>query len=131
MRRNLGNLYDTLSMRIRGRDNAGAGGLLRPDSGRRARMAVVSAMADGELKIRDEELSWRQVGDEIIVLDLRSNAYLSINATGTALWEMLVDGSTSATMESGLVADYGVNAEHARTDVEEFVAMLTDQGLLA
>ena len=52
-------------------------------------------MADGELKIRDEELSWRQVGDEIIVLDLRSNAYLSINQSGTALWDMLVEGTTS------------------------------------
>jgi hypothetical protein len=87
-------------------------------------------MENEELKIRDDDLSWRQVGDEIIVLDLRSNAYLSINPTGTALWQMLVDGSTSATMEARLVADYGVEAERARTDVEEFVAMLTDQGIL-
>lgn len=89
----------------------------------------MQAMQNEELKIRDDDLSWRQVGDEIIVLDLRSNAYLSINSTGTALWEMLVDGSTSATMEARLVADYGVD-ERARTDVEEFVVMLTDQGLL-
>lgn len=82
------------------------------------------------LKIRDEDLSWRQVGDEIVVLDLRSNAYLSINQSGTALWELLVDGSTPATMEARLVSDFGVDDDQARADVEAFVAMLDEQGLL-
>jgi hypothetical protein len=88
-------------------------------------------MMDGEdLKIREDDLSWRQVGDEIIVLDLRSNAYLSINHSGTALWDMLVDGSTPTTMTTRLVAAYGVDEERARKDVEEFVTMLADRGLL-
>ena len=83
-----------------------------------------------QLKIRDEDLSWRQVGDEVIVLDLLSNAYLSINRSGTALWEMLVDGSTPTTMAARLVTDYGVEESRARSDVEEFVAMLDDRDLL-
>lgn len=87
-------------------------------------------MESKELKLRDEDLSWRQVGDEVIVLDLRSNAYLSINQSGTALWEMLVDGSTPATMAARLVADFGVEEDRARRDVEEFVAMLRDRELL-
>ena len=82
------------------------------------------------LKIRVEDLSWRQVGDEIVVLDLRSNAYLSINQSGTALWELLVDGSTPATMEARLVSDFGVDDDQARADVKAFVAMLDEQGLL-
>jgi hypothetical protein len=86
---------------------------------------------DGEdLKIREDDLSWRQVGDEIIVLDLRSNAYLSINQSGTALWDMLIEGSTPTTMTARLVSAYGVDEECARKDVEEFVAMLDDRGLL-
>lgn len=87
-------------------------------------------MDNKELKIRQDDLSWRQVGDEVIVLDLRSNAYLSINQSGTALWEMLVDGATSTTMEARLVTDYGVEKDRAQTDVEEFVALLAERGLL-
>ena len=87
-------------------------------------------MENKELKIREDDLSWRQVGDEVIVLDLRSNAYLSINETGTALWEMLVEGSTAPTMASRLVADYGVEEGRARADIEEFLAMLARRGLL-
>jgi len=87
-------------------------------------------MGNEELKLRDDELSWRQVGDEIIVLDLRSNAYLSINQSGIVLWEMLVDGSTPVRMTERLVSDYGVDEDRARTDVEAFVGMLTERRLL-
>ncbi len=88
------------------------------------------AMENEQLKIRNDDLSWRQVGDEVIVLDLRSNSYLSINHSGTALWELLVDGSTPDTMAARLVSEFGVDEGQARTDIEEFVAMLTKQGLL-
>lgn len=87
-------------------------------------------MGEDELKLRDDELSWRQVGDEVIVLDLRSNAYLSINETGTALWEMLVNGSTPATMSERLMSEFSVDEDRARADVEAFVAMLTERDLL-
>jgi sensor domain CHASE-containing protein len=83
-----------------------------------------------ELKLREAELSWRQVGDEVIVLDLRSNAYLSINRSGIPLWEMLVDGSTPTTMTERLVSDFAVEEERARADVEAFVAMLVERDLL-
>jgi hypothetical protein len=91
---------------------------------------VLPVKGSDEVKLRDDDLSWRQVGDEIVVLDLRSNAYLSINQSGTALWGLLVDGSTPATMEARLVSDFGVDDDQARADVEAFVAMLDEQGLL-
>lgn len=90
----------------------------------------MAPMEKHELKLRDEELSWRQVGDEVIVLDLRSNAYLSINQSGTALWEMLVDGSTPATMAERLVSEFSVDEDRARADVDAFLAMLAERDLL-
>jgi Coenzyme PQQ synthesis protein D (PqqD) len=87
-------------------------------------------MGKDQLKLRADELSWRQVGDEVIVLDLRSNAYLSINQTGTALWEMLVDGSTPATMAERLMSEFSVDEDRARADIEAFVAMLAERDLL-
>jgi Coenzyme PQQ synthesis protein D (PqqD) len=87
-------------------------------------------MRSDALRIRDEDLSWRQVGDEVIVLDLRSNSYLSINESGTALWQMLVDGSTPEGMTARLTTDYGLDQDTAQSDVDAFVAMLTDLGLL-
>lgn len=83
-----------------------------------------------DFKVRSESLSWRLVGDEIIVLDLRSNAYLSINQSGTTLWDMLVDGSDAEAMTARLVSDFGLDEHRARTDVDAFVAMLTERGLL-
>jgi Coenzyme PQQ synthesis protein D (PqqD) len=90
----------------------------------------VLAMSNDELRLREADLSWRQVGDEVIVLDLRSNAYLSINRSGVTLWEMLVDGSTTATMADRLVSEFGLEEEQARADVDAFVTMLTERDLL-
>lgn len=87
-------------------------------------------MGDDELKLRDDDLSWRQVGDEVIVLDLRSNRYLSINPSGMALWEMLVDGSSPAAMANRLASEFGVDQDQAEADVQAFVAMLSGRGLL-
>lgn len=91
----------------------------------------MSKIENQQLKIRNDDLSWRQVGDEVIVLDLRSNAYLSINESGTALWEMLVDGSKPATMVDRLSSEFGIDESRARADVEAFVATLRERELLA
>lgn len=87
-------------------------------------------MANDELKLRDADLSWRQIGDEVVVLDLRSNVYLSINQSGVALWGMLVDGGTPTTMAECLVSEFGVEPQRARVDVDAFVTMLSERGLL-
>lgn len=87
-------------------------------------------MANHELRLREADLSWRQVGDEIIVLDLRSNAYLSINQSGTTLWQMLVDGSDPIAMTTRLVSNFDLDEGRARADVDAFIAMLAERDLL-
>jgi hypothetical protein len=90
----------------------------------------VTADDDRVLRLRSEELAWRQVGEEIVALDIRANSYLSINHSGIVLWEMLAEGSTKATMTARMVSDFGVDEARAGSDVEEFVAMLAGRGLL-
>jgi hypothetical protein len=97
---------------------------------RAPKLGTMRVMETNELKLRNDDLSWRQVGDEVIVLDLRSNAYLSINQSGTTLWELLVDGSTPATMAARLVSEFGAEEGQAQHDVDAFVEMLTKRGLL-
>ena len=83
------------------------------------------------LRIRSAELVWRRVENEIIVLDLRRNTYLSIAATGVDLWERLAEGATPGELTSHLIATYEVEPDRASADVDEFIDRLRQAELLA
>src|SRR3954447_20626050 len=46
-----------------------------------------------EIRVREHDLTWREVDDEVVVLDLDGQRYLSINASGVDLWKLAVEGT--------------------------------------
>jgi hypothetical protein len=88
--------------------------------------------ADGQvMRLRDGDVSWRTVGDEVIVLDGRSWAYLSVNGSGELLWSLLARGATEAQLGDALVRDYEVDDARARADVRAFLDALREHDLIA
>ena len=83
------------------------------------------------LRLRTDDLEWRQIDDEIILLDAREGTYLSINGSGTLLWRAIASGATREQLVKALVDTYGIDERRATGDAEEFVASLASQGLLA
>ena len=84
----------------------------------------------GTMRLRGRDVSWRTVGDEVIVLDGRSWAYLSVNGSGELLWNLLAGGATEAELADALVREYAIDASQARQDVREFVRALREHDLL-
>jgi hypothetical protein len=84
-----------------------------------------------EIRLRPEDVVWREVDDEVIVLDRRTWAYLSINDSGAALWPHVVEGTTKPALVRELVARFEVDEPTAADDVEAFVAKLREHDLLA
>lgn len=82
------------------------------------------------LRLRDTDLHWREIDGEIIALEARGSTYLAANGAGTLLWRALADGATTAALADELVRAYGIEPERAVADAEQFVARLTEQGLL-
>lgn len=85
------------------------------------------------LRARTDDLSWREVDDEVIILDLLSQRYLSLNFTGLTIWRRLQDdGATIEELANALTEEYtGIDAEVAEHDVRTFVALLRERNLLA
>ena len=79
---------------------------------------------------RRDDLAWRRVGGEAVLLDLRSNVYLSINETGTFLWDRMQDGATQAELAAALAERYELAQETADADVSEFIAVLRQRQFL-
>lgn len=83
-----------------------------------------------QLKLRGEGLSWREVDDEIVGVDVRESTYVSANPSGKLLWKALAAGTTRQELVARLVETFEIDAERAGADVDAFVGQLREQGLL-
>lgn len=77
----------------------------------------------------------RVIADEAVVVPIRSgagdlNSIYSFNDAGTKLWSMLEGGQTAAQLALYLQQIYGITGERARSDVENFLAELAEEGLI-
>jgi hypothetical protein len=78
---------------------------------------------------RDRVLS-RRLGDETVVLDPDSGVAVSLNATGSRLWEQLEVPSTADELAAVLVEESHVSPARARSDVDAFLESLSGRGLV-
>lgn len=84
-----------------------------------------------ELALDLEHLMWREVGEEVIVLDKRTWTYMGINGSGALLWRELAGGGRVPQLVACLRETYGIAEEQALRDVGAFVELLRGHGLLA
>lgn len=84
----------------------------------------------GTIRLR-KGLSWRRVGDDIVVLDLDQSCYVSIGGVGAVVWEHLAKGAGLDTVLDQIVDEYDVDRAQAAADVEVFVQDLRDRRLMA
>jgi hypothetical protein len=81
-------------------------------------------------KQRTVDLSWREVDEEVILLDLRSATYLRLNPTGAFLWAQLGEGATTQQLSDLLADHFGVGAEQANHDATAFLESCASKGLV-
>lgn len=83
-----------------------------------------------QLRARAEDLHWQLVDDEVVILDLRTSRYLSLNRAGARLWPLLVAGTTRERLAQELVDAHQIDREVARRDVDRLVGQLAGAGVL-
>jgi coenzyme PQQ synthesis protein D (PqqD) len=84
-----------------------------------------------ELRLRSDQLYWREVDDEIVALEARGSKYLAANSSGVLLWRRLAQGATRDELVATLVEAHGIEPDVAATDVDQFVGQVRAAGLLA
>lgn len=82
------------------------------------------------VRLVQDAVEWRRVEGEIVALDLRDSMYLSINASGTVLWPLLVDGTDQDTLVDELLDTYDIERPAAERDVDAFLSMLRERDLV-
>ena len=78
-----------------------------------------------------DDIDWREIDGEVVVLDRREGRYLAINPSGAVLWPALVEGASEDALVERLAERYRLERDRARADVRAFLDWLRARGLLA
>jgi len=77
-----------------------------------------------------DRVAAKEVGGELVLLDLEDGSFFVARGTGPRVWK-LVEGGASIGEVVGAVAErYGKDEDEVRADVEAFVAGLASRGFL-
>lgn len=82
------------------------------------------------VRFRVGAATWREVDDVVIGLHIPSSTYLEVNASGSVLWPLLVEGASKEQLSEELVNRYGISKDQARADVDSFVDACQQMDLL-
>ncbi len=82
-------------------------------------------------KARTDDVAWRVVEGEGVLVHAESSAYFGLNRTGTALWEALANAPcTTDELVHGLTERFAAPSHQAMGDVDTFLASLVGAGLV-
>jgi hypothetical protein len=79
---------------------------------------------------RTDDLVWRELDDEVVLLDLRSSLYLTLNRTGRLMWERLAEPTTAARLTAVVAESYSLPPAEAAADVVAFLESLVARQLV-
>jgi hypothetical protein len=72
----------------------------------------------------------RRVGDDFVLVHMRTNRIYALNQTGGRLWELLSDGRDLQGALSVLLEEFDISEEQLRQEAGSLVAQLEDEQLL-
>lgn len=91
-------------------------------------MLFSSAKEYERMRVGDEFILREIAGDYVIIpigkTALSFNGLISVNEVGAFLWNMLQKDVTMDELVTGVLAEYDVDEETAREDIQEFIDQL-------
>ena len=72
----------------------------------------------------------RQVGEEIVILDLAGGSYFGLDPVGARIWELMGEGKTLAEICATMLEEYEVTPEQLQGDVIKLAGELAERGLV-
>jgi len=88
------------------------------------------ARPPGRFRLKEDDISWLPVEEQILVLDLRTSRYVSLNESAAALWAALAGGGTADELVDVLRTRYDIDVALAQRDVTAFLDGLRERDLL-
>ena len=76
------------------------------------------------------DVLFQLVGDEAVLLNLKTELYLGLDPVGTRMWHVLKESPTVEAAYTALLEEYEVEPARLRADLDEFLGKLLEQKLI-
>ena len=80
--------------------------------------------------IPSPDVMFRTIGDEAVLLNLKTEMYLGSDAVGTRMWTVLAEAGCTPAASDVLLREFDVAARHAPPDLDEYIGKLLEHGLI-
>ncbi|MCB1322440.1 MAG: PqqD family protein [Leptospiraceae bacterium] len=77
-----------------------------------------------------QDVSWREVDGQVVCMHLDNGEYFTLNGAAGVVWRSVLDGKNIHETAEQLKETYGIEAERAATDAQNFVRDLLESGLI-
>lgn len=77
-----------------------------------------------------QDVVFRSVDGEAVLLHLASGHYFSLNEVGTRIWELLSQDGSLRSAHAAMLQEYDVDADRLEADIVELAAALAEKGLV-
>lgn len=76
------------------------------------------------------DVVFRELGGEMVLLNLKSGVYYGLNESGAQMWTLLAELGDPARVVAALEREYAASRGQLQRDLDALVAALTEKGLL-
>ena len=81
------------------------------------------------IRIADEVI-FRVLGEEAVILNLATSRYFGLNSVGTRLWQLIAAHGSEEKVIEAFLAEYEVGERQLRQDLADLIQQLTQKGLV-
>lgn len=79
---------------------------------------------------RNDDVAWRAIDDEALVVNPKDSLVYPLNAVGTRIWELLDGKKTVSEISSIIYEEFDGDEMTIRNDITDFVESLLKAGLI-
>lgn len=76
------------------------------------------------------EVTFQQMEDETVLLNLASGQYFGLNRVGTRIWQLLTEGQTPAGIVDTIAVEFDAPRAEIERDTHALLAALSENGLI-
>ncbi len=77
-----------------------------------------------------KEVVWTKLGEEVAILNSQTGTYFGLDPVGSRIWCLVAEGKGIDEVVSTLLAEYGVDEQRLRTDLQELIEQLVARSLV-
>jgi coenzyme PQQ synthesis protein D (PqqD) len=76
------------------------------------------------------DVAWRRVGDDAVLVHLKTNRIYSLNRTAARFLELIGEGCDRDAAEAALLSEFDVGGNELRREMDDLLEALAKDGLL-